>query len=259
MKAIIGGTGVYGLSGEVGKVSVQTDFGVVELERYVMCSDSVEEVIYFLARHGGNHHIPPHGINYAANIAALKQLGVKEVLATCAVGSMNKDYAPGALVLLTDFIDETKNRQKTLFTASDPVTHVDMSDPYCSRLRKRLERFGDSNGRTLAGNAVYVCTEGPRFETAAEIRKYRMMGADVVGMTNVPEVIFAKEAGICYAAVGIVTNWCTGIEESISGHDIRSIMTEGRNTIISTFMGVFTQKSTPLEDHCACSNSLIRL
>lgn len=254
-KAIIGGTGVYQLEEARETQTILTAFGSVS---YDIMSIEGQEIV-FLARHGSKHALPPHKINYRANMMALKMLEVDEILATCAVGSMNDAFAPGDIVVIHDFIDFTKNRPQSFYEGDDTkVVHVEMTDPYCSNLRSRFLQRAGMLEIMVQGEAIYVCTEGPRFETASEIRMYRQLGGDVVGMTNVPEVVLAKELGMCYAAVGIITNWCTGIEgNSIEGHQIDQSMALRKNQVTKAFVDVLT--NDPLEKSCACSRSLIVL
>lgn len=259
MKAIIGGTGFYSAGEVVKNETIMTKYGEVDIEWVKV--NGVD--ICFLPRHGKSHNTPPHRINYRANMEALRQIGVKEVYATCAVGSMNVNYAPGDLVVITDFIDMTKNRIITIFDENDPVTHVEMSDPYCKKMRAKLWEENERGSVNLKGSGVYVCTEGPRFETASEIRMYQKMGGDLVGMTNVPEVVMAKEAGLCYAAVGIVTNWCTGVQgEEITLHDIQAAMGMNKAALTEVFINILCAEKKEDQDQtnkCHCSESLIIL
>jgi 5'-methylthioadenosine phosphorylase len=203
--AIIGGTGVYDVASKIRVEQVTTPFGKVEVDiQNIQGKD-----IIFLARHGKRHNTPPHMINYRANLWALKELGVKFVYATAAVGSCNLNYKPGDIVVFNDFLDFTKLRPVTFYDGKEGVIHASMADPYCQNLRKLFSTAAKEEGVKVAGEGVYVCTEGPRFETPAEIRMYQKIGGDVVGMTNVPEVVLAKELEMCYAAAGIITNWCT--------------------------------------------------
>jgi len=190
---------------------------------------------------------------------ALKMLEVDEIYATCAVGSMNVNFEPGEIVLITDFLDFTKNRIQTFFDGDDSrVAHVEMTDPYCLSLRNRFLENVSAFGIDYKGEAVYVCTEGPRFETAAEIRMYRQVGGDVVGMTNIPESVLAKELGLCYSAVGVITNWCTGIEgTSIEGHQIEASMQKNKSNLTQLFVTLL--KSSGSNRICRCDRSLIIL
>lgn len=253
MKAIIGGTGVYGTSHNSRVEKVKTKFGEVELD--VVNIDGEE--IVFLARHGKEHSKPPHLINYKANMMALKEYGVKYIYATAAVGSCNENYGPGDVVVINDFLDFTKSRSVTFFEGGDePVKHVDMSDPYCKNMRDKFYHFSKELGLDIKGEAVYICTEGPRFETASEIKIYKNIG-DVVGMTSVPEVVFAKELGMCYSAIGIITNWCTGIGGEIAIHDIQGSVDKNRENITDVFIKVFKEGLD--QDNCSCNNSIIQL
>jgi 5'-methylthioadenosine phosphorylase len=254
-RAIIGGTGIYDTGSEVKTEQLVTAYGDVTYD--VMAVDGQE--IIFLARHGKKHNTPPHKINYRANMMALKMLDVTHVYATCAVGSMNDAYEPGDVVIITDFIDFTKSRAQTFFEGEDgPVAHVEMTEPYCGTMRRLFGEQALKSNLELKGDAVYVCTEGPRFETAAEIRMYRQMGGDVVGMTNVPESVLAKELGMCYAAIGVITNWCTGIEgKHIEGHQIAESMEKNKAMITQLFIEIL--KGEIDESNCKCDRSLIVL
>ena len=174
----------------------------------------------FICRHGFNHSVPPHLINYRANIAALKLLGVKRVITTSAVGTLNESMPPGSLILLDQFMDFTSGREATFFNGGDEgVIHLDYTNPYCESLKGYIMRAADDIGMDVVNGGCYVCTQGPRFETAAEIRMMKMMGADVVGMTNVPEVVLAREAEMCYASIAMATNWAAGMSDQPLTHE----------------------------------------
>jgi len=252
--AIIGGTGVYNLDGNYIEEEIKTPYGEVNV--YVQKIGQTE--IAFLPRHGKGHSVPPHMINYRANIKALEQLGVKRILATAAVGSLNYDYPPGSLMVLEQFIDFTKHRTYTFFDGNDGVAHVDMADPYCIDLIEAVEKGSKRIGINIGEKGTYVCVEGPRFETKAEIQFFKSIGGDMVGMTNIPEVVLARELGMCYGAVGIVTNWCNGmVDERISHGEIRKIMQEGREQLLKLFIHIFTD--VQLEGRCRCRESIVRL
>lgn len=254
-KAIIGGTGVYDIGGESYTKKVSTEYGEVEVD--VVKIDGEE--IVFLARHGKGHSVPPHLINYRANMMSLKKLGVKYIYATVAVGSMNENYAPGDIVVVNDFIDFTKGRPLTFYEGGkEGVIHTDMSDPYCKNLRKVFYEVAKDEQVSIKGEGVYVCTEGPRFETAHEIKMYKQLGGDIVGMTNVPEVVLAKELGMCYMSVGIISNWCTGMQPSgITVHDIAGAMEGKKELVTKLFIKALSQNLT--QENCTCDKSLIRL
>lgn len=189
---------------------------------------------------------------------ALEQLGVKYIYATAAVGSCNESYAPGDVVVVKNFIDFTKQRPITFFEGGDEsVKHTDMGDPYCKNLRDKFYEAAKVESIDLKGDAVYICTEGPRFETEYEIKMYKTIGGDVVGMTNVPEVVLAKELGMCYAAVGIITNWCTGVKGDITLHDIQGTLSANKEMISKAFLEVFSKNLN--QEHCNCKNAIIEL
>lgn len=252
--AIIGGTGIYRLEGKLKRRQVNTPFGEVE----VTVQEEDNREIVFLARHGTQHNTPPHKVNYRANIWALKELGVTHVFATNAVGSLNLQYKPGELVIFTDFIDFTKNRVFTFFDGQEGVIHTSMADPYCRELRRIIAEQAPQHEIQFAGEAVYVGTEGPRFETAAEIRMYQKLGADVVGMTGVPEVVLAKELGLCYGGIGIITNWATGIAHDHRLDEIMAAVNQNKVNLTNLFIHII--KTVDLsQTNCDCLNAQMKM
>lgn len=228
--AVIGGTGVYDpdILQDIRDKEVPTPYGEVELK----IGKHQGTMVAFMNRHGEGHSIPPNMVNYRANIDALKRLGVKNILATAAVGSLNPEMQPGHLVFVDQFLDFTKFRQQTFFDGgSAGVVHTDMTEPYCLELRKVLLRAAQGQGLAYHNGGVYVCTEGPRFETAAEIKMYRMLGGDLVGMTGVPEAPLAREAEICYATIAMVTNFAAGISPVRLSHQevVDTMIQNGEN------------------------------
>ena len=203
MIGIIGGSGVYEITKKADIVEnklVKTDYGDVE----VSILDIFSKKVAFIPRHAAGHSIPPHKINYRANIDALKYVGVDKIIATNSVGSMNTQLPPGSFVIPDDFLDFSQDRIKTFY--EDKVVHIDVSNAYCPQLRDVLDKSGD----VILGG-TYVCTDGPRFETPAEIKMFKMLGGDLVGMTGVPEVVLAREREICYNSICIVSNYASGI------------------------------------------------
>lgn len=252
-RALIGGTGIKNLYDK--EIEVDTKYGKVNIG----ITEDKGRGIAFLSRHGKGHSVPPHKINYRANIAALKELGVKYILATAAVGSCNNSFIPGSVLLMKDFLDFTKGRDGTFFDGGDGVVaHVDMSKPYCGNLRKVIiSRF--AGNRIHLDEGVYVCTEGPRFESAAEIKFYSSIGGDVVGMTGIPELVLSKEMGMCYASVGIVSNWCTGFNEfSHTKEELDKNLSKLNETVISVLKDVL-EKEELNQDNCKCADSLLFL
>jgi 5'-methylthioadenosine phosphorylase len=212
--AIITGTGIYEIPGFtfVQKI-VDTEYGQALVN--IGMQDDFE--LAFLARHGLEHTTPPHKINYRANLKALDLLGVKRILATNAVGSISREIPPMSLVLLTDFLDFTSGRQFTFYDGGESgLAHTNMDVPYCPSLRKKILELSPQLNLEMLPEAVYVATNGPRFESPAEIRMYAQLGGDVVGMTGIPEVVLARELGMHYAAIAYSINWAAGLEEEMT-------------------------------------------
>jgi 5'-methylthioadenosine phosphorylase len=213
--AIIGGTGVYDPRFFVDAIdcTIETPYG----DATATIGTYGGKRVAFLARHGTAHQLPPHLVNYRANVYALHTIGVQKICATAAVGSLQPDFKPGSLLMADDFLDFTKSRPST-FSGPGAVTHVDMTDPYCPEVRRRISGAAAELGYSVHPHGTYVCTEGPRFETPAEIRFFSGLAASVVGMTSVPEVVLARELGICYATICIVTNFASGISGAPLSH-----------------------------------------
>ncbi len=235
--AVIGGTGVCNPDILENRHESQLDtfYGTI----HYTCGTYKGKKIVFLPRHGKTHSIPPHLINYRANILGLKRLGVTAILSTTAVGSLNADFKPGDLVLPDQFIDFTKMRHTSFFDGGENgVVHVDMTEPYCPHLRQAVWDAGkELGGYTLHQRGTYVCTEGPRFETPAEIKMYKKLGGDLVGMTNVPEVCLAREAEICYATISMVTNFAAGIStESLTPSEVLECMADNASRLRQLIM-----------------------
>lgn len=196
---------------------VETEYGVVKA---YLCTSGGSQV-FVIPRHGRDHSVSPHRINFKANVQAMKKLGVTDVLATSAVGAISDKIAVGELGLLDQFIDFTK-RHHTFFEKR-PV-HVDMTHPYDASLQDRLARAARSLRVKLVRGLVYVCVDGPRYETAAEIRMFGLLGGDVVGMTGAPEAILCREAGLRYASIVVATNWGAGLQEKVSHDEVVAMM-----------------------------------
>ena len=236
MLGIIGGTGLEGLAGRLQgqeEKKIETSYGAASvIEGKVDGSP-----LLFIARHGLDHDLLPHQINYRANIRVLKDLGADNILAAVAVGSLKTDIKPGEFVLVDQFIDFTKGRENSFSGSDGAVSHVDMTEPFDGNLRQFLIAAADEIGVDLHRGGTYVCTEGPRFETAAEINMFRSLGADVVGMTGVPEVVLAAELKIPYAALAVVTNFAAGMAgHSLTYEECASEMGRRRQTVLDIFL-----------------------
>jgi 5'-methylthioadenosine phosphorylase len=215
MHAIIGGSGLAKLADlklERREV-VRTPFGDPSCALSFGTIDGVDVV--FLARHGYGHTIAPHQINYRANLWALHHVGATEVMAVATVGGIREDCGPGTLVVPDQIVDYTHGRKSTFFEGPDnPVTHVDFTQPYAEPIRERLLRGAAAAGEAVLAGACYGCTQGPRLETAAEIRRMERDGCDLVGMTGMPEAVLARELSLPYAVLAVVANHAAGLGDS---------------------------------------------
>jgi 5'-methylthioadenosine phosphorylase len=250
--AIIGGTGFENLFKEAEKLQIDTPYGTSP--QFLLGTIESKNVI-FLPRHGTHHSVPPHKINFRANIYALQEIGVQRVFATNAVGSINRKFKPGDLVLPHDFVDFTKNRASTFYDGA-PVTHVDVSQPYCEENRKYLVKTATKLGLAVFDKAVLACTEGPRFETPGEIEAFRRLGCDIVGMTGFPEVVLARELEMCYASVCFVSNMAAGIQNRLPASEVaevsKQIMPKLQQLLIETIRALPSER----EGICPCSMAL---
>lgn len=228
MLAIIGGSGLTQLSNLaiVRREVVRTPYG--EPSGALTYGSLCEEPVVFLARHGYGHTIPPHLVNYRANIWALKQANVSGIISVASVGSIRADLAPGTLVVPDQIIDYTWDRKSTFFEGGEtPVKHVDFTHPYDPSLRQRLLLATAAVGELAVDGGVYAATQGPRLETAAEINRFERDGADVVGMTGMPEAVLARELELPYAALNVVVNYGAGRADSAAGiifDDIETVL-----------------------------------
>lgn len=209
--------------------------------------------VLFLPRHGIGHTIPPHRVNYRANIDALASLGAEAVLTVSAVGSLREALSPGSFVLPDQFVDFTKARPTTFFDGGK-VYHVSLADPFCPDLLGAVRAAGERTGTRFASPATYVCVEGPRFSTRAESRYFRGF-ADVIGMTLVPEVTLARERGLCYACVATVTDYDVWQEAAVEAHDIVEVMRRNSEAI-RRLLAELLPAVAELPVNCRCSRAL---
>jgi 5'-methylthioadenosine phosphorylase len=218
MLGIIGGTGLTQLANlEITHRKVaRTPYG--EPSGALTFGHICDQEVVFLARHGYGHTIPPHAVNYRANLWALKEHGVDRVVSVATVGCIHAELLPGMLVIPDQIIDYTHGRAATYFVDnSKPVTHLDFTYPYCKAMRVALLQAAASSGIKLRDGGVYGAVQGPRLETAAEINRMERDGVDMVGMTGMPEAYLARELELCYAAVGAVVNHAAGRGLSVDG------------------------------------------
>jgi 5'-methylthioinosine phosphorylase len=215
---VIGGSGLYGLSASGEEKVVSTPWGPPSGPTVIY---GVGRGIAFIARHGPDHSIAPHRVNYRANVHALREVGCDRILAVSSVGGIAPDCQPGALVVPDQLIDHTWGREMTFQDEGDPVRHFDFTDPYSPPWREQLTMALNGLGIEFIDGGTYAAVQGPRFETAAEIRRLAADGCHIVGMTGMPEAILAREAGLDYAAICPVGNLAAGISpEELSMNEV---------------------------------------
>ena len=252
MIGIIGGSGVEEISelaDSIEKKTVDTEYGSVE----VSLLSIGDKTVAFLPRHSAGHTCPPHKINFKANIMALKEVGVNQIMATNAVGSLDIDIGPGSVVIPDDFLDFTVNRDRTFY--DNEVIHIDMTEPFCNRLRGAiLANSPYINGNVVDGGTI-ICTEGPRFETPAEIKMFSIIGGTIVGMTTLPEAVLAREKEMCYASIAVVSNYSTGISPTkLNTDEVYEIMSQKKGELIRLLFN--TIKALPKDYDCDCHHVL---
>src|SRR4051812_32294040 len=218
--AIIGGTGIYdnNLFYQEQVIKPHTPYGPTS--DFIVVGRFNDKKIAFIPRHGKGHRIPPHRINNRANIWALKELGVKRIIAPTAVGSMKYEYSPGDIAIPDQFVDFTKGRQYTFYDGGE-VCHISVADPFCAELHDVAVCHGNKLGYNVHTKATYVCVEGPRFSTRAESQFFRdVLKADIIGMTLVPECPLAREVEICYVSIAMVTDYDVWANSPVSSKEV---------------------------------------
>ena len=235
--AIIGGSGLSSLKmlEITAREFVHTPYG--EPSSPLVIGTVCDKEVVFLARHGTSHTIPPHRVNYRANMWALKQLGVQRVIAVAAVGGIRRDMLPGRVAFPDQIIDYTSSRNHTYFESDlTHVTHIDFTHPYCAQLRNELIANARAVGLDAVENGTYGATQGPRLETAAEIDRLERDGCAMVGMTGMPEAALARELELCYATCAVIANWAAGRGgDAISMEDIDANLKTGMNKVRKLF------------------------
>lgn len=260
---IITGTGVEDIQEQLqiaphdtNSVTVSTRYGDVKLLKMKCarprCGDEVE--IFILPRHGFGCHLLPHMINYRANIAAMKRLQVDGIIATAAVGALHDELSVGEIVIPDQLVDWTRQRPLTFFNECDAAVHVDMTQPYCERLRKLLLNAAQSIGVDVKDGGCYFCTDGPRYETAAEVKAMRMLGGDIVGMTAATEATLAREVETCYALICVVTNYAAGVLNAHPSHiEVVEVMRQATDKLLCLVTAAIERYS---QSDCPCKHSL---
>ncbi len=255
---VIGGSGIYDIEGlsNTRWVRVSSPFG--EPSDELLFGDLEGQPLVFLPRHGRGHKLPPNGVNYRANVDALKRSGVTDILSLSAVGSFREELSPGTFVLVDQFIDRTIQRERSFF-APGLMAHVSMAHPVCSRLTGALAAAAKSVNVAAVLGGTYLAMEGPQFSTLAESELYRTWGCDVIGMTNMPEAKLAREAEICYATVAMVTDYdCWHPDhDDVQVSDIIRVFTENADRARSLVRAVVGDlRNRPAACPAGCDHAL---
>jgi len=246
---IISGHRIQDLIQNPEKIKIETPYGDVTVETTSLHGKE----LFFINRHGGNSNIPPHKINYLANIQALASCHVDCIFSIGSVGSLKKNIKPGDFVIPRDFIDFTKSRPYTFF--DDKRVHVDMTNPYCTYLRCILiNNTKKTNSAKFFNKGIYLATEGPRLETAAEIQFFSRF-ASIVGMTGVPEVVLAREKGICYASLCLVCNMAAGLQSELTAGEISNLYKQ-KESVISKILKSAIESLDDKKENCNCKDLL---
>jgi 5'-methylthioadenosine phosphorylase len=250
---IIGGTGLYDpeLLKNVEEVTVNTPYGAPS--DAITMGELAGKCVAFLPRHGKKHTIRPTDVNSRANIFALKQLGVKRILAPSAVGSLKEDYRPGDILFVDQFIDRTTKREQS-FYSGNKVCHISVAEPMCLQLRRTLITIAKDMNIRAHDFGTYLCIEGPRFSTKAESKLFRSWGADVIGMTLVPECVLAREAELCYATIATVTDFDVWKDHPVCADEVAKTMKDSVKKVKRIILEAVAR--LPKDCDCKCQKAL---
>lgn len=259
---VIGGSGFYSFLDDVTEIQVRTPYG--DPSDSLFLGDIAGRKVAFLPRHGRDHHLPPHRINYRANLWALRSLGVRQVLGPCAVGGLRPDYGPGTLLVPDQLVDRTKNRAQTYFDGeplpdgSVPnVVHTTFADPYCPEGRRTALKAARARDWAAVDGGTMVVVEGPRFSTRAESRWHAAAGWSVVGMTGHPEAVLARELALCYTSLSLVTDLDAGAEtgEGVSHAEVLKVFGENVARLRDVLFDAVAALPANDERHCLCTRA----
>ncbi|MDH3204739.1 MAG: S-methyl-5'-thioadenosine phosphorylase [Nitrosopumilus sp.] len=250
---IFGGTGIYdsGLLENTQEIEIDTPYGKP--------SDTITVGIFngrkiaFLPRHGKKHTIPPHMINFKANIWAFKELGVTRIIAPSAVGSLREEIEPGHFALPSQFLDFTKSREGS-FSEEGRVIHISVAEPFCTEIQSSIIQVTDNQNLKIHKNCTYVCIEGPRFSTKAESKFYKSTGADIIGMTLVPECQLAREAQICYSSISTVTDYDVWAEKPVTAKEVLETLSKNVERMKALLAELI--EKIPKNRSCSCAKAL---
>jgi 5'-methylthioadenosine phosphorylase len=251
--AVIGGSGFGQLGATAREVAVETPYGAPSAPIRIV--ELGGRPVAFLPRHGDGHRHPPHRIPYRANLWALREIGVRRILAPCAAGSLDPAVPPGAFVVVDQFVDRTSGREDTFYDGPG-ATHIEGADPYCPDLRARITEVGGELGIDIRPSGTMVVVQGPRFSTRAESAWYRMMGWEVINMTGYPEVILARELGLCYASIALITDYDVGVADDpasapVTAEQVREAFSANLEAV-QRLLGALVERlgDPPADDPC---------
>ena len=250
---IFGGTGIYdsGLLNDSKEITIETPYG--KTSDSITIGEFNGRKVAFMPRHGKKHTIPPLLINFRANIWAFKELGVKRIIAPSAVGSLKEDFQPGHFALPSQFIDFTKSRKGT-FSENGRVIHISVADPFCPELQNVVLDAVKDQEIEIHKDCTYVCIEGPRFSTKAESKFFRTTGADIIGMTLVPECQLAREAQICYVSISTITDYDVWAEKPVTAKEVMETL--AKNVEMTKKILTIVINQIPEQKSCSCERAL---
>jgi 5'-methylthioadenosine phosphorylase len=249
---VLGGSGFYAFLDDVHTVEIETPYGPPADAPVI--GEVAGRSVAFIPRHGSDHRFPPHRVPYRANLWALRSLGVREVIAPCAVGGLRPDLGPGSLVIPDQLIDRTSRRAQTFYDVG--AVHVSFADPYCPRGRATAVRVASDDGWPVTDGGTMVVIEGPRFSTRAESQWYAAQGWSVVNMTGHPEAVLARELALCYTAVALVTDLDAGVaaQEAVTQEEVFRIFGENIPRLRTTVQAII--EALPRDRTCTCGAAL---
>jgi 5'-methylthioadenosine phosphorylase len=251
---VLGGSGFYSWFADARQVPVETPFGPPS--EAPLIGEVGGRQVAFIPRHGRDHRFPPHRVNFRANLWALRALGVRQVLAPSAVGSMLPELGPGSLVVPDQVVDRTWGREHTVYGDFGQVVHVAFADPYCPRGRAAAVAAAERVGWRPRDGATLVVINGPRFSTRAESRWHAALGGHLVGMTGMPEAAIARELALCYTCVAVVTDLDAGFEAGEGVTHTEVLATFGRSIERLKDVLAAAVAALPSDDECACRHAL---
>lgn len=251
---IFGGSGFYSFLDDIEEVKVETPYGDASGPVSIGRVEGID--VAFLPRHGPDHHLPPHMINYRANVWALKELGVERIIGPCAAGSLRRDVKPGSFVISDQLVDRTTGRKDTFYDGPT-TTHVSFADPYCPEMREHAIKAAREENIEVHERGTVVTIQGPRFSTRAESKWFQDAGWEVINMTQYPEAYLARELEICYVNIALITDYDVGVpgeSGAVSHEEVLKVFNENNAKLRGLLFSLVPR--IPSERSCICSTAL---